>query len=214
MRQLLLLSFVSAACAASSGCATNGGDDMKGMDPDACPMPMTQADTGPLAASKAQMCNVPGSMGKSHWYKLAAQLPDTIDYVQVELWDQHGVFAGGTVHPGMFTIAGAEADPTTCGVCVRGVGAKDATDQKAYFATSGTVNVTAVGGSGQPFSATLSNISFVEIDSTATSLVASGCTAALDAAQITGTVVQMGGTGGGGGGGGGSGGGCALTVGD
>src|ERR1041384_6475407 len=98
MRQLLVMTFASIGCLAGSGCATNGSDDMKGTGPGSCPMPMAQADTGPLAASKAQMCNVPGSMGKSHWYKLAAQMPGTMDYVQVELWDQHGVFTGGAGH--------------------------------------------------------------------------------------------------------------------
>lgn len=182
-----------------------------------CPMPAASTDAGALTASKAQMCNVSGSMGASHWYKLAAALPDSTNYVQVELWDNQGVFAGGPVHPGTFTISGNEADFTKCGVCVRGLGAKGVTgQQKEYFATGGTVNVTAVGTNGQPISATLSNISFVEIDATTHQLVTGGCTATVAGAKLEGTVVQVGGTTGGGTGGGGSGGGgqCAPGIGD
>ena len=178
-------------------------------------MPASTADSGALTASKAEMCNVSGSMGASHWYKLAAVLPGSMNYVQVELWDKQGVFAGGLVHPGTFTITGNEADYTKCGVCVRGLGAKGVTgQQKEYFATGGTVNVTAVGINGQPISATLSNISFVEIDATTHNLVASGCAATVAGAKLDGTVMQIGGTGtGGGGGGGGAGGGGQCPAG-
>jgi len=177
-------------------------------------MPDMTTDLGALSATKAEMCNVSGSMGKSHWYKLSTMLPDTsTDYVQVELWDGAGAFQGGTVHTGTFPVDTAFG---SCGVCVRGMGAKGSTEQKEYFATGGTVNVTAVGDSGAPFSATLSDITFAEIDASH-KMVSDGCTAGVTAAQINGIVVKLGGTGtgGGGGGGGGSGAGaCATTVGD
>jgi hypothetical protein len=177
-------------------------------------MPEMTSDVGVLAATKAEMCNVSGSMGKSHWYKLSTMLPDpSMDYVQVELWDGAGAFKGGTVHTGTFPV---DTTYGSCGVCVRGMGAKGATDQKEYFATGGTVNITAVGGDGAPFAATLSDITFDEID-TSHKMVADGCTASVAAAQISGTVVKLGGTGTGGSGGGGGGGGagaCPTTVGD
>jgi hypothetical protein len=179
-------------------------------------MPETTADTGALLASKAQMCNVPSSGGSSHWYKLQATLPgSSTSYVQLELWDNLGAFKGGPVTAGLFTIAGDDADRSKCGVCVRAIGDKGASDSKEYFATGGTVNVTAVGGDGTPFSATLSDLSLVEIDASSQKPVSGGCAATVAATKIDGTVVQMGGNGGGGGGGGGGGDNNCLTgVGD
>jgi len=175
-------------------------------------MPMSMADTGTLTALKAQMCNVAASMGKSHWYRLSASLPDSpMSYVQLELWDGHGAFSGTTVHAGTFAISGADAAAGTCGVCVRGLGGKGEANATEYFATGGTVEVTAVGGNGTPISAKLTNLSFVEINPTNQQSVGSGCTAALAATRIDGTVMQVGGTGGGTGGGGGM---CPQTIGD
>jgi hypothetical protein len=173
-------------------------------------------DTGPLVAAKAQLCNVAGSSGAAHWYRLSAALPgSTTSYVQLELWDGRGAFAAGKVQAGTFTISGADASPTTCGVCMRGVGDKGAAGVREYFATSGTVTVTAVGIANEPISATFSNLSFVEIDATSKSAVSDGCAAAVAGTKIDGTVMQVGGGGGGTGGGGGGGMGmCATGVGD
>jgi hypothetical protein len=176
-----------------------------------CPMPMATADAGALSAVKAQICNYPGSMGQQHWYRAFATLPGgTTNYVQIELYDKLGAFAGGTVRTGSFPV---DPDPASCGVCVRGLGDKGAADAKEYFATGGMVNITAIGGNGTALTATLSNISFVELDSSRHP-VSGGCTATLGTAQLAGTVMQVGGTGGGGGGGGGGGAMCAQTVGE
>jgi hypothetical protein len=174
-----------------------------------CPLPATTPDTGPLAATKAELCNVSGSMGKQHWYKLSATLPGSMSYVEVDLYDQFGAFAGGPVHIGTFPVDTAFA---TCGVCVRGLANKGVAGEKEYLATAGNVNVTAVGAAGQPISATLSNVTFAEVNASHAA-VSNGCTAAVAGATIDGTVVQVGGTGGGGGGGGG-GSMCATTIGD
>lgn len=206
MRHFLLVTCALAGCVGSSP----GDDDMM---PDVCPMPMTTSDAGALAATKAQMCNVTGSMGAAHWYRLAAPLPgSSTSYVQLELWDGLGAFTGGKVHTGTFTIAGADANRSTCGVCVRGIGDQGGSDATEYFAISGTVNVTAVGINGEPISAALSNISFVELDISSQKTVTDGCASALAAARIDGTVTQIGGSSGGGSGGGS--GQCATGVGD
>ena len=175
-----------------------------------CPLAASVADMGMVAAFKAQRCNVPGSGGTQKWYRLSAQLPTTGDYVQLELWPNLGAFTG-PVTTGTFTITGKDAAYTTCGVCGRALGDKGQTSQKEYFATSGTVNVTAVGAAGQPLSATLTGLGFVEIDATTKDPIASGCASALAGVQISGTVVDVTGGGGGGGGGGGA---CPTTVGD
>lgn len=212
MRRLLLV----VCCVGCAGPAPEGDDTGtdSGVATLMCPLPMASTDAGALPAWKAQMCNVPGSQGGSHWYRLSAALPgSTTDYVQIELWDGLGAFSGGTVHSGTFSITGDDADRGKCGVCVRGIGAKGASGTKEYFATGGTVKVDAVGGNGMPFSVTLTNASFVEIDASTLKPIMAGCTATVASAKIDGMVTQVGGNGGGGGGGGG-GGSCATGVGD
>jgi len=224
MRQILLsiLVVVSTGCmigdTTPGGGDDDGGGDGTGPGPDGatprtCSLPDNTADTGDLAALKAQQCNVPGSQGTRKWYRLSATLPGSMDVVQVELWDGLGAFTGGTVAVGTYPISGAELAPATCGVCVRGLGDKGQAGQKEYFATSGSVQVTAVGGNGTPISATLTNATFAEVDPTARTLVSGGCTANVARAKVSGTVVTVG-SGGGGGGGGGGGAQCPATVGD
>jgi len=133
-----------------SNSGSNSGSNGSGSNQAACALPASNPDTGNLSATAAQRCNVSGSMGAAHWYRLAAALPaGAMDFIQLELWDNTGPFVGTTVHTGTFTISGADADYATCGVCVRGLGDKGATDAKEYFAMSGTVNITAIGGNVQ-----------------------------------------------------------------
>jgi hypothetical protein len=156
-----------------------------------CSLPSNTPDTGALAATTSQRCNVAGSMGQKHWYRMAAQLPSgTTDYIQLELWDATGPFAAGTVTTGTFQITGTDAAYATCGVCVRGMGDKGTGNQKEYFATSGTVDVTAVGAGGATFSATLTNIGLVEVDANHTP-VTGGCADTVASAQVSGTVVAV-----------------------
>ena len=216
-----LFAIVLAGCAGQvDDIGNNTTPDAKGPNPDApvssvtCPLPGSTADTGTLSALKAQKCNVSGTMGTRKWYRLSASLPGgATDIVQLELWDGRGAFTGGTVHTGTFQLSGAELDYATCGVCVRAVGDKGTTGAKTYFATGGTVEVTAV---GTTLSAKITNITLAEVDAQ-NAKVASGCTANVAAATVSGTVqdlTNVGGGGGGGGGGGTGGGTCATTVGD
>jgi hypothetical protein len=48
------------------------------------------------------MCNVSGSMGQQHWYRLAAALPSPMDFVQVELWDNTGTQCNEPVNVSVF----------------------------------------------------------------------------------------------------------------
>jgi hypothetical protein len=211
MRKILLSLLVITGCTVGND-APGGDDGDDGVTPDAgnqprvCSLPETTADAGDLAALMAQQCNVPGTQGTRKWYRVAATLPGSMDYVQIELWDGRGAFTGGAVAVGTYPITGAELNPDTCGVCVRGLGDKGAGSQTEYFATSGQVQVTAVGGNGLPVSVTLTNATFAEIDA-AKAVVAGGCSASVTRAKLDGTIVAV--TGGGGGGGG-----CLATVGD
>jgi len=163
---------------------------------------------GDLTALTAHQCNVPGSGGAKKFYQLSATMTGTMDIVQVELWDGRGAFAAGAVAVGSYP---ADADFNTCGVCIRALGDKGLATQKEYFATAGTVEVTAIGGAGQPISATVTSATFVEVDSTSHAVVTMGCTSALARVKVDGTVVAVTGGGGGGGGGGGA---CPIGIGD
>jgi len=211
MRSSLARLVVAAGLA--GGCAASPDDP----DPAerVCALPASTAPAGSIGASQAQMCNVSGSMGRAHWYRLAAALPGTSHYVQVELWDNTGAFVGGTVRTGSFPLTGVETGFGTCGVCVRALGDKGGAAQKEYFATGGTVDITAVGTNGAPIAVALRDVTFAEIDASTHKPVASGCTATVASATLAGTVMQIGGGGGGGGGGGAGGAGqCPLTIGD
>jgi hypothetical protein len=165
----------------------------------------TIGDAGMVTAFKAQRCNVPG---RRHAVAPAVSAAAQLDGLHpAELWPNLGAYSGGVVTTGMYTIGGADAAYNTCGVCGRALGDKTQASQKEYFATGGMVNVTAVGAAGQPISATLTNLSFVQVDATTKAPVASGCMAMFGGAQISGTVMDVGGGGGGGGA-------CPTTVGD
>ncbi len=176
---------------------------------------MIGGDAGELAALQAQRCNVSGSMGSKHWYRLAATLPDSDDIVQVELWPERGAFRGGPVAPGTYQLTGEDLNYATCGVCLRALADKGLPTEREYFAVAGTVEVTAVSSlAGAPFTATVLEASFAEVNASHVE-VEGGCTVDLARARISGLVVPMGGGGGGGGGAGGSGNaGCLTTVGD
>jgi hypothetical protein len=222
MRKILLSLLLITGCVVGNDASDGGGDGNGDGDGDGstdggptpdgmpqsrvCSLPEATANAGDLTASRAQQCNVPGTQGARKWYRVSATLPGSMDYVQIELWDGRGAFAGGAVAAGTYPITGAELDPATCGVCVRGLGDKGAATQKEYFATSGQVQITAIGGGGAPISVTLTNATFAEIDGTK-KVVAGGCSATVSRAKLDGTLVAV--TGGGGGGGG-----CPATVGD
>ena len=90
-------------------------------------------------------------------------------------------------------------------------GDKGTAAAKTYFATGGTVEVTAVGAAGTTLTAKITNATFAEVNAMNVK-VQNGCTTALAGASVSGTIVDVGGGGGGGGTGGGAS--CPSTVGD
>ncbi len=203
----------SALALLAVGCASESGDAPPD-DPGVCSLQSDMNDAGDLSALKANSCNVPMSMGQRKWYRLSAKVPGRDDVVQLELWDNLGAFKGGTVHAGTFTIAGDDAHLSTCGVCVRALGAKGTAEQQEFFATSGTVEVMSVGGNGTEFNAVITNATFEQVDATDKNVMSNGCASSLARLHVSGTVVAMGGGGGGGGGGAGGGNNCPLVIGD
>jgi hypothetical protein len=214
MRQTFLALVLSmTACTVGQDIGGGGGDDGGGDDgatlPDAgptskvCSMPDSVADAGDLAALKAQQCNVPGTQGAQKYYRLSATLPGSTDVVQLELWDNRGPFAGGVVRTGTFPV---DTSFATCGVCLRALGDKGLATQKEYFASAGSVEITAIGAGGAPIAAIITSATLAEVNPTTHAAVASGCSSSVTRVKVAGTVVATGGGGGGGG--------CPTTIGD
>src|SRR4051812_48540846 len=91
-KALVLASFVtwlSLSACGGGGTADPGPDAMV-----PCALPTTEADAGNVSALAAQRCNVPGSMGAKHWWRLLGSMSsDAMDIVQLELWPNLGAFA-------------------------------------------------------------------------------------------------------------------------
>jgi hypothetical protein len=101
------------------------------------------------------------------------------DFLQIGLFDTFGVFANG-IAPGTYTIAGAELDLGTCGLCVL-IGtdaAADGTPTDYYFATGGTVKIDTV---TPALTGKLLNVTFTHIvfDSNGNMVIADDCTTML-----------------------------------
>ena len=101
----------------------------------------------------------------------------------VKLEPNRGVFSGG-VAPGTYTIAGADAGFSTCGLCVNIVAdiVSGAGPTKFYFADSGTVTLTST---TTPVSGSAQNVHFREVDITSGQFVTNGCTASIESVTFT-----------------------------
>ena len=98
------------------------------------------------------------------------------DYVDIELYPGEGVFAGGSVRTGTFSLIGAELQYSTCGACVR---LFDGRSAKQFLATGGTLTLTSVSGN---LTGTLTNVTFVEVTmdgSWVSTPVPGGCTSSI-----------------------------------
>src|SRR3569833_3832692 len=103
----------------------SGSNAGSGANAAACALPASNPDTGNLSATAAQRCNVSGSMGAAHWYRLAAALPaGALDFIQVEQWDNTGPYVGTTDHTGTITNSGADAAHAHAARRVVGIGHK------------------------------------------------------------------------------------------
>lgn len=87
--------------------------------------------------------------------------PGLQDRLILELLAGRGVFAGGDIEPGTYTLGGAEATYSTCGACVvvgtnyHPVGSNGLDYDEYYLAQSGTITLTQTTGR---LTGTLSNV--------------------------------------------------------
>ena len=97
------------------------------------------------------------------------------DVFFVKLVTGKGVFSGG-IAPGTYTISGADAGYTTCGLCVHIIADLVAGQgpSKFYFADSGSVTLTSTGA----VMGSAMNLHFNEVDS-GTGAVIPGCAATI-----------------------------------
>jgi len=155
------------------------------------PAPVLLLDAGADASIAAQ-CLIPGDYGalgtKTGTPDLTTAGSLTVvldpgppkDDFFLKLIAGKGVFGGGFT-TGTFPIAGEDKSFSTCGLCtniiadiVSGQG-----PTKFYFATSGTVTLTAT----SPIAGSAQNLHFVEINGASGTPVAGGCTSTI--ASIT-----------------------------
>ncbi len=150
------------------------------------------ADYGTVTPT-SQEANTDGSGD----YQYSGTLNTDIDYVDLELYAGEGAFSGNPT-TGTYTIAGDDAQYSTCGLCLLIL--TDATDTDpttgdftdTYLATSGTVKITKL--TSTKLQGTITNAVFthVTIDSTSyvSTPVGDGCGSAIDSMTFSSTISE------------------------
>lgn len=77
--------------------------------------------------------------------RLLYGLVDPYSELELGLWEGWGAFADSKAAPGDYSIAGADADPANCGLCIEIRYQKDAAEHR-LFATGGAVSIESVDG--------------------------------------------------------------------
>lgn len=186
---------------------------------EATEIPMTGRDCGvtaelgslgQLASPSIKVMNETIMTGKI--VQLSASIDSELS-LRVQLWDGYGVFAGNAAHEGTFELVGAETSAATCGVCV--YLSRHTSGQSSSYTTligvAGSVDVAALGATGTDTAALIDGITFAELDTDTSTLIADGCVSSIADASLGGLSkeenegVSRGGHGGDGAGTGGSG---------
>jgi len=163
------------------------GDDDPGDEPDpaACP----SADFGAVAqlqesaaGSQAADENDPNGPKVHFVYGMI----DEVAGVELDLWDGYGAFGQGAAGPGNFTIAGADADPAECGVCMY-LFSNEAGTERVFLATAGSVDVQSITGT---FVASGQNLEFEELDLATGALMDGGCGSRVGSVSFNAPVAQ------------------------
>ena len=150
-----IVAALAAACSASAGDGGGGGA------PDARPGGVPDPDAaagGSDAGPNDCLPQVPGSYGiataadssqfsgEGSFYVSLYLVEEPFQLVTVALHDDMGVFAGGVVEPGTYTIEGDEADYSWCGACVYlSVDDDGMVPSIQYMARTGKVVIDSVG---------------------------------------------------------------------
>jgi hypothetical protein len=200
MKRFLALALITftAACGGGGG----GGDDT--VQPDAEVVDQPDAEV-------PHVCDVEASLGTPTLTDPAAQSQGTAatpdveagfgllngdampDVFQLELYKGFGVFTGEIV-PGTYTIAGEELNYSTCGVCPRifaNVNTADGTPTQQFYATGGTVTITAITPN---LTFTADNLTFEEVTIDETTFVSTpvpnGCDSSITSLSFDATVTN------------------------
>lgn len=176
--------------------AQNTPDAAPMVTDNACGVASDQGDLGMLSGAAGSQTQSSTTTQRVSFVEAVSPLTAsqaTPDVVYVELWDGYGAFTGAAAHAGTFTIAGAETDYDTCGVCVLMLAdVANNTPTKLLLATSGTVTITSVGtATGQTTEATVTNASFVEISQQNNDyqpVVGSNCPSPISHVELRGTL--------------------------
>jgi len=110
------------------------------------------------------------------------------DEVHIELYNNEGVFTGGSVRTGTFALTGAEIQYSTCGACVR---LFEGGSSRNFLATGGTLTLTSVSGN---LTGTLTNVTFVEVTIASgfvSTPVPGGCTSAITSMSFSTPIIVV-----------------------
>lgn len=77
--------------------------------------------------------------------RLVNGLLDQYSAIEIGLWDGYGAFLDSPAAPGDYPIGGADADPSSCGLCIEFTWSKGEA-AKRMFATGGALSVESVDG--------------------------------------------------------------------
>jgi len=168
------------------GACRLGFDDLSTTAGRDCGIPQDLGSLGTIAPASAKVFDETEMAGE------IVQLTGDIEAdlsLRVELWDGYGSFAGGPSRTGTFELSGEETSAATCGVCaylslrIPGSGSTNSS-YVTLLATGGVVDVTRLGSSGRDVATVVTALEFAEIDTSTSTPVPGGCTAALDDASL------------------------------
>jgi hypothetical protein len=103
--------------------------------------------------------------------------------IEIGLWDGYGAFADSPAAPGSYPIAGDDADPSLCGLCVE-LSVTSGEVERRLFATGGALDVESVDGT---LSGSGSSLTLEEIDGQG-EMVAGGCRSVIDRIDFSATL--------------------------
>ena len=177
MKQLLVRTgfgtLLLAACTENSepppGCAVV--EDLGRLEARADAVRVPQAQPTPPANDDATVTYLRVAIGSDDAFELA-------------LWDSYGAFGDVDITTGVFTIAGAEAQNVSCGICARILGdLADGQPTQRYIAVSGTLTLTSV---TDRLVGTAADLELKELDEGAASggPLPDGCTTHVDEVRV------------------------------
>lgn len=177
-----------------SGNGSGSGDDPTMPPPDAARFCTTLVSYPPPGAGRAVDYAATTDAPHVIYFNTALDQNPLRDYLVISLYAGYGVFTGGDIRTGAFSLSGAETRASTCGACVMiATDAQQSSVTEWYVAQSGTLTLTSVNVASGQFAGTLSNVTFyhftIDGSGAATDYIADQCTTVIPSATLSGPLV-------------------------